>query len=119
MSTALHVAAALSDIDTMYIDAERYNPRHRKPVLETLRVRLMASPLRGDGSRAGQGAMSEIAADVRGLSSLLQRLLADLESGRALPAEVLDEVRSAGEVIAGIVRSLDELRGSRDEGPPL
>lgn len=61
MSTILHVAAALADVDTLYIDYERYEPRYRKPVPASIHVRMLDSRLRSS-------------ADVDSAAALLGRL---------------------------------------------
>lgn len=46
MAAALHIAAALMDIDTLYLDYEVYRPKYRKPDPETVYLSKIPNPLR-------------------------------------------------------------------------
>lgn len=56
MAATLHIAAALMDIDTLYLDYEIYRPKYRKPDPETVYLSMIPNPLRGV-----DGAPSELA----------------------------------------------------------
>lgn len=46
MGATLQMAAAVYDIDTLYIDYEQYEPQYRKPRPESTYIRLMENPLK-------------------------------------------------------------------------
>lgn len=89
MSTALHVVAALSDVDTLYLDYDQYDPRYRKPVPASIRVRRMESPLRRASTGAGAGQRLLM------IHGGLQRLARELTGAEhALPTSLREQMSS-------------------------
>jgi len=116
MSTALHVAAALADMDTLYIDYTRYDPHYRKPMPDSIHMRILESPLR-DGSGAGSaGAFEGVARKLRAVTVALEELSQDLRREGASFEDVRGRLRVAAEDAHAVQAGLLALSSGRGRG---
>lgn len=113
MSTALHVAAALSDMDTLYIDYTRYDPRYRKPMPDSIHMRLLESPLRsGSGDGAAGAALDDVARRMRLVTVALEELSRDLQRDGASLEDVRGRLTSAAADACELQQGLEALTGA-------